>query len=108
LRYTKESLYVYGGRISPIRSVCFSRHTDQLILAEAADYVHIVDMASGGTAMQSLDMFGEINGVALSPDDTSLFVGLTDRVYGCLAEFRLASSHQQHYRHHVVDECFFG
>ena len=60
------------------RSLCSS-------LPSGADFVHVVDMcASTGdsASVQTIDLFGEVTGVAFSPDDAALFVAVTDAVYG--------------------------
>ena len=50
-----------------------------------ADFVHVVDMRAStadSASVQSIDLFGEVTGVAFSPDDAALFVAVTDAVYG--------------------------
>ena len=45
----------------------------------------MVDMCSStsdSVSVQSIDLFGEVTGVAFSPDDAALFVGVADAVYG--------------------------
>ena len=39
---------------------------------------------------QEIDLFGEIAGISLSPDGDALFVGIADRTYGSLMQFRRA------------------
>jgi len=39
---------------------------------------------------QEIDFFGEVSGITLSPDDESLFVGVCDRVYASLMQYRMA------------------
>ena len=96
LRRSDKSLYAFGSVMSPMRSVAFGRTGEVLVMAEQADAVHIVDLLTcgGGDApvKQVIDVFGEISGIALSPDDSSLFIGITDYVYGGLMEWQRAPS----------------
>jgi hypothetical protein len=39
---------------------------------------------------QTLDFFGEISGVAFSPDSRSLYIGIADQAYSSLAHYTLA------------------
>lgn len=57
-------------------------------MAEPADFVHVIDTQSGYLKSQEIDLFGEIAGVSFSPDSEALFVGISDRTYGSLLEFK--------------------
>jgi hypothetical protein len=57
-------------------------------MAEPADFVHIFDVKSDYNRRQELDFFGEISGMSFSPDTDALFVGVWDRTYGSLLQFR--------------------
>ena len=37
---------------------------------------------------QEIDIFGEVSGISFSPCGDSLFVGIADRVYGSMMQFR--------------------
>ncbi|KAJ3352855.1 hypothetical protein GGF32_003550 [Allomyces javanicus] len=85
IRYPSKTLHLLAAHVGAIRSIRFSpdRH---LFLAEDADYVTIVDTTTFRHA-QVLDFFGEIAGIAISPDASSLFVGNADEAYGSILEF---------------------
>ncbi|KAI4307368.1 hypothetical protein L6164_030568 [Bauhinia variegata] len=70
-----------------IRSLKFTSDGRFLAMAEPADFVHILDSQSGYVEGQEIDLFGEIAGIAFSPDTEALFVGIADRTYGSLLEF---------------------
>lgn len=57
-------------------------------MAEPADFVHIFDTQSGFLQSQEIDLFGEIAGISFSPDTEALYVGVADRTYGSLLEYK--------------------
>eukprot|EP00166_Cyanidium_caldarium_P003575 ctg_3474.g591 len=99
-----------AARMGAVRSVHFSGDGRFLCAAEAADFVHLIDTVSApygagdhtrwpgdvevggvdGYAHETvLDVFGEVAGVSFTPGDGErLFVGVTDRTYGCLLQLR--------------------
>jgi len=60
-----------------------------LVLAESADYVHVVD-ATTFESEQRFEFFGEISGVSFVPDGDSFWVANADHVFGGLMEFERA------------------
>jgi len=91
VRYTGDSFAVLRGREAAIRSLRFTNDGKFLAIAEAADFVHVFDSASGYKRCQEIDLFGEIAGFSFSPDDQSLFIGIADGTYGSLLEFERKS-----------------
>ncbi|KAI4307369.1 hypothetical protein L6164_030568 [Bauhinia variegata] len=87
IRNLSQSLAVVKGRMGAIRSLKFTSDGRFLAMAEPADFVHILDSQSGYVEGQEIDLFGEIAGIAFSPDTEALFVGIADRTYGSLLEF---------------------
>ena len=57
-----------------------------LVLAEPADFVHIVD-AQTFDSKQTIDFFGEISGISMPPDGSKLYIANADAKYGGLMEF---------------------
>ena len=57
-----------------------------LVLAEPADFVHIVD-AQTFESRQTIDFFGEISGISMPPDGSKLYITNADSKYGGLMEF---------------------
>ena len=57
-----------------------------LVLAEPADFVHIVD-AQTFESKQTIDFFGEISGISMPPDGSKLYIANADTRYGGLMEF---------------------
>lgn len=88
VRNLSRSLATLKGRIGAIRGLKFSSDGRFLAASEAADFVHVYDAEAGYAAAQEIDIFGEIAGVSFSPDAEALFVGVADRTYGSLLEFR--------------------
>jgi len=89
IRQTSESLAIFKGRMGAVRSLHFSEDGKYLAMAEPADFVHLID-CEGPRALkqcQEIDLFGEVAGVAFSPDGSALFVGISDRTFGSLLEY---------------------
>ncbi|GAB0495470.1 hypothetical protein MMPV_006772 [Pyropia vietnamensis] len=90
----------------PVRSLRFSPCGRLLAVAEPCDYVRVVDVASvaccggggggggGGRppAVQDVDVFGEVGGIAWTPEGGRLYVGVHDDLFGCLLEMEVTSS----------------
>lgn len=110
LRRSDKSLYCIPARIAPVRSVAFDPSGSRLLMAEAADFVHVLhldetDPTSGKPLMDTLDLFGEITGACFSPAGDRIFVAITDAVYGGVVEYAAAGTKQQT-RHSAVVDMF--
>lgn len=70
-----------------VRSLRYSSDGRFLVVAEPADFVHIYNTDADYQKRQEIDMFGEISGVSLSPDDESLYIGIWDRTYASLLQY---------------------
>lgn len=68
-----------------------------LVLAEPADFVHIVD-AQTFESKQTIDFFGEISGISMPPDGSKLYIGNADAKYGGLMEFDRSWDRSQYNR----------
>ena len=88
IRRLDKSLAVLKGVLGSIRSCRFSRDGKWLAVAEPADFVHVYSVASGLTDVQSIDLFGEISGIAFTPDSDALFIGIPDSMYNSLLCYR--------------------
>ncbi|XP_031498525.1 uncharacterized WD repeat-containing protein C2A9.03-like isoform X2 [Nymphaea colorata] len=88
IRNLSTSLAVLEGRMGAIRAIKFTSDGRFMAAAEAADFIHVFDVASDYTKSQEIDLFGEVAGISFSPDAESLFVGVADRTYGSLLEFK--------------------
>jgi hypothetical protein len=62
-----------------------------LILAEPADFIHIIDAQNFGSK-QVIDFFGEISGISMPPDGSRLYVANGDPKYGGIMEFGRSST----------------
>ncbi|XP_072979453.1 uncharacterized WD repeat-containing protein C2A9.03-like [Typha angustifolia] len=94
IRKLSESLMTLRGRMGAIRGIKFSSDGCFMSIAQPADFVHIYDVKAGYDKAQEIDLFGEIAGVAFSPDTEALFVGVADRTFGCLLEFNRRHQYQ--------------
>uniref|UniRef100_A0A2P2Q5A0 Uncharacterized protein n=1 Tax=Rhizophora mucronata TaxID=61149 RepID=A0A2P2Q5A0_RHIMU len=65
-------------------------------MSEPADFVHVFDTEAGYAKCQEIDLFGDIAGLSFSPDTEALFVGIADRTYGSLLEFK-----RRHYNRYL-------
>lgn len=68
-----------------------------LVLAEPADFVHIVD-AQTFESKQTIDFFGEISGISMPPDGSKLYIANADVKYGGLMEFERSWDRSQYNR----------
>ncbi|GAA0148820.1 hypothetical protein LIER_08156 [Lithospermum erythrorhizon] len=87
LRNLTQPVKVLKGNIGAARSVRFSSDGQFLVVAEPADFVHIYSTKEDYKKRQEIDLFGEISGVSLSPDDESLYIGIWDRTYASLLQY---------------------
>ncbi|PKA52946.1 Katanin p80 WD40 repeat-containing subunit B1 like [Apostasia shenzhenica] len=94
VRKLSESVAVLKGRIGAIRGIKFSTDGRFMAMAEPADFVHVLDVNANYSKSQEIDLFGEIAGICFSPDAEALFVGIADRTYGSVLEFRRRNTFQ--------------
>ncbi|XP_047315054.1 uncharacterized WD repeat-containing protein C2A9.03-like [Impatiens glandulifera] len=87
VRNLSKSVTSLRGNLGAIRSIRYTSDGRYLSTAEPADFVHVYDVRSGYKEEQEINFFGEISGMAFSPDTDSLFIGVWDRTYGSLLEF---------------------
>ena len=66
-----------------------------LVLAEPADFVHIVD-AQSFRSEQAIEFFGEISGISMPPDGSRLCIANCDPKYGGIMEFERCWSGVRH------------
>lgn len=86
LRAPAAPLALLRANIGAVRALRFSPDGRQLAAAEAADYVAIYDVTSGYRGCQSLDVFGEIAGIAFSPAGDKLWAALADLHYASVVQ----------------------
>ncbi|KAI8372724.1 WD40-repeat-containing domain protein [Radiomyces spectabilis] len=91
IRNPSKALHVLGAKIGAVRSLHFSNNGKYLAAAEPIDFVHIYE-TSTFTSSQVIDMFGDIAGIAFTPDDESFYIANTDDRVGGLFEFQRRSS----------------
>ncbi|GJN29525.1 hypothetical protein PR202_gb17753 [Eleusine coracana subsp. coracana] len=89
IRNTSTSLAVLRGNIGAIRCIRYSSDGRFLLFSEPADFVHVYSADADYKKRQEIDFFGEVSGITLSPDDESLFIGVCDRVYASLLQYRM-------------------
>ncbi|XP_055813749.1 uncharacterized WD repeat-containing protein C2A9.03-like isoform X1 [Solanum dulcamara] len=87
LRNLSSPTAVLKGNMGAVRSIHYSSDGRFLVVAEPADFVHIYNVEGEYKKRQEIDMFGEISGVSLSPDDESLYIGIWDRTYASLLQY---------------------
>ncbi|KAJ1969537.1 hypothetical protein H4R35_006112, partial [Dimargaris xerosporica] len=95
IRNPKYSLHVLSGHMGSVRTLRFSPDGRYLAMAESADHVHLIDVCQDFRRSQVFDFFGDVGGVAFTPDAESLFIGVRDYQHGSpLLQFQ-----QHHHRH---------
>ena len=95
----RGSLCSLRAQLGAVRSLRFSPDGGKVLaVAEAADFVHLVDVGSGFAQEQTIDVFGELTGTAFSPDGAqSLFVGVSDARFGVMLEYTAAKPERELY-----------
>jgi hypothetical protein len=86
-----NSLACMGSLLGAVRSCKFSPDGQYLAISEPADFVHVYDVTSGLKEVELLDFFGNIGGIAFTPDGSKLSVSLADTMFGCLVDFQITS-----------------
>lgn len=93
IRNMSQSVKVLGAQMGAIRSLRFSSCGRFMVMAEPSDFVHIFEVNGVGfDTCQEIDLFGEIAGIALTPDAEGLYVAVSDRLYSSLIEYERRGS----------------
>lgn len=87
VRNLSSPIAILKGNLGAVRSIRFSSDGQFMAVAEPADFVHVYSTKADYRRRQEIDFFGEISGVALSPDDESLYIGIWDRTYASLLQY---------------------
>ncbi|KAK1318264.1 hypothetical protein QJS10_CPB04g01454 [Acorus calamus] len=95
VRNLSSSIAVLKNNMGAARSIRYSSDGRFMAVAEPADFVHIYSTDLNYQKRQEIDLFGEISGISLSPDDESLFIGICDRTYASLVQYK----RRHHYSH---------
>ena len=93
IRKLSSPTAILKGNLGAVRSICFSSDGQFMYVAEPADFVHVYSTQDDYRRRQEIDFFGEISGVALSPDDESLYIGIWDRTYASLLQYNKRHSY---------------
>ena len=80
--HTHTSSYILHTYTHLRRMIAWCCAGDFLLVGEAADFCHIYDCHNDLRTCQEINFFGEVAGVDISPDGSSLFIGVTDNIYG--------------------------
>lgn len=92
VRNMSQSLSVLGAHMGAVRSLRFSSCGRFMVMAEPRDFVHVFDVNRGEfDTCQEIDLFGEIAGIALTPESEGLYIAVSDRLYSSLLEFERRS-----------------
>lgn len=91
IRKAHTPLKCVGALLGAVRCAKFSNDGRWLAFSEPADFVHVYDVHSNFASCQTIDFFGNIAGIAFSPDSSSLSVAIADTMFGCLIDFQLGS-----------------
>lgn len=87
LRYPAASFALLKAHIGAVRSLRFSPDGRFLAVAEPADYVTVYDAAEGYRRSQVVDLFGELAGMAFTPEGDRLYVAISDVHYSSVLQF---------------------
>lgn len=73
--------------MSPIRSLQFDPGGNFLLMAESADYIHVVDVVDPGSR-QTMDFFGDITGCCWEGSGEYFHVGNANPHFGGMIEYK--------------------
>ena len=91
LRQPRTAVTVLGSVLGAVRSATFSPNGGKfLAFSEPADIVHIYD-TSTFKECQVVDFFGNIGGIAFSPDASKLSVAVADTMFGSIVDFQIGT-----------------
>ena len=93
VRNLSSPIAILVGKLGATRSIRFSSDGQFMVVAEPADFVHVYSTKADYGKRQEIDFFGEISGVALSPDDECLYIGIWDRTYASLLQYNRRHSY---------------
>ncbi|KAJ7957303.1 WD40 repeat [Quillaja saponaria] len=93
IRNLSSPIAILKGNLGAVRSIRFSSDGQFMVVAEPADFVHVYSTKTNYTKRQEIDIFGEISGVSLSPDDESMYIGIWDRTYASLLHYNRRHSY---------------
>ncbi|XP_071723162.1 uncharacterized WD repeat-containing protein C2A9.03-like [Rutidosis leptorrhynchoides] len=93
IRKLSSPIATLKGNLGAVRSLRFSSDGQFLVVAEPADFVHVYSTKADYKKRQEIDFFGEVSGVSLSPDDESLYIGISDRTYASLLQYNKRHSY---------------
>ncbi|KAJ6680370.1 GAMYB-BINDING PROTEIN [Salix purpurea] len=99
IRKLSSPTMILKGNLGAVRSIRFSSDGQFMVVAEPADFVHVYSTRDDYRKRQEIDFFGEISGVALSPDDESLYIGIWDRTYASLLQYN------RRHKYGYLDSC---
>jgi len=88
-RFTSQPLFALRGKMGAVRSITPSPDGRYLVVGESADFARVYDVGKQCQTAQEIDFFGELCGVAISPDSQRLFLGLADPTYGGILEYKI-------------------
>jgi len=91
IRKPDKSMFCLGSILGAVRCAKFSPDGRWFAFSEPADFVHIYDTTSGMKDCQVIDFFGNISGLAFSPDSSLLSVSVADTMFGCLSDFQVST-----------------
>ncbi|KAK9456388.1 WD40-repeat-containing domain protein [Dipodascopsis uninucleata] len=89
-RNTTRPLHIIGAQLGAIRSLRFDDSGKYMLMAEPVDFVHAINTRDFSRG-QIIDFWGDIAGIGFSPynafDDSSLWIGVCDKIVGGLMQF---------------------
>jgi hypothetical protein len=89
-RYPSLSVRCLGSILGAVRSAKFSNDGKWLAFSEPADFIHIYKTDTFEEC-QVIDFFGNVSGIAFTPDSSLFSISLADTMFGCLVDFKIAS-----------------
>jgi WD40 repeat protein len=87
-RFINSALYVFPASMTAFRSLHFSPASNLLLMAESADFLHLIDLGQP-LLSQEIDFFGEVTGTCWNFKGNCFYAGNADLNIGGIFEYQL-------------------
>ncbi len=88
MRNHRGAYKVFKTEMAAVRCLEFSPDSTCFAVMEADDFVHLYDVTTDFTDVQTIDFFGEAAGIGFTPDSEHFYIGIASIERGGVFEFQ--------------------